>query len=345
MFKAKTVILVGAGASAEFGVPTGRAVYLEAASLRPRKYNERIAGFSFQQGFEEFLKSRANNGIWTKFDEFKMRVDTAVTPSIDRLAWLNGDISELCKAFSAWCILRAQYTEEQVGFDDYGRDMVRMNYLKKHPHLQPLVDGNQNWIARCADKWLGQANDHSELNPEVLTFVTFNYDRILEDAFSHFVWENDRFDDAPAERLPEVLHVHGSFPGYPDTLTEADVWAAKDSIKYIEEGGDAKTIRLAKDKLEQAEHIISVGFDFDPQNVQLLGLSKFSKKLHALNFNGNEAFDNRVLSLGTPKQNILRGTDADRIGASRAADLGYFDRAELFALSRPTIRTKKVVVG
>tara|TARA_R110001606_G_scaffold368729_1_gene524622 strand:+ start:698 stop:1717 length:1020 start_codon:yes stop_codon:yes gene_type:complete len=330
MFKSQTVIIVGAGASAEFGVPTGRKVYSEASSLQHRKYNERISGFSFQRGFEEFLKGYNHNQLWAKFDEFKTRVDNAANLSIDRLAWLNTDIADICKAFSAWCIVRSLYTEKQEQFTDYGRKMVKMTYHRNRNHLAPLVGEYQNWIAKCTDKWLGQAKDWSELDPNILTFVTFNYDTIIEEVFRHFVSENTRFRETPNDRLPAVLHVHGGFPQCPEIMPEGFLWKSQLCINYIEEGGNSEAIRRAKIRLADAKHIISVGFDFDPQNVELLQLSRYARKIHALNYDGNEAFDNRVLNLGVPQKHILSGTFENKLGVSAAAERGFFDRPELF---------------
>jgi hypothetical protein len=330
MFKSSTVIVVGAGASAEFGLPTGAGVYKEALALAEPKYNQRIAGFSFQRGFKEHLASQQQHRNTSNYDLFKKRVRTSVSPSIDRLAWLNADIAELCRAFSAWSILRSQYEENQESFSDYGEDKVRMFYTKRRDHLSPFVLGSQNWIAKCADKWLGDAEDHSELDSEIITFVSFNYDRIIEEAFQYFVTENHRFSDTPPQKMPKVMHVHGGFPSFPDRLTQDDISNSQASIKYIEDGGESEAVRRARIRLDKAKHIIAIGFDFDSKNVELIELAKHANKIHALNFDGNRAFDNRVLSLGVPDRQILRGSSAAPLGVSQAAARGFFDGPELF---------------
>lgn len=329
MFESKTVIIVGAGASAEFGVPTGVGVFKEALKLEDVSSLWPAANFSFRAGFRKYLSEHPDRQLVQNYELFRRRVAAAVAPSIDRLAWLNEDISELCRAFSAWSILKHQYNEQVNTREDYGRPVHIYNYTKKVQHLNPFVGDLQNWIAKCADKWLGTALDSSQLSNDTLSFVSFNYDKIIEEAFLHFVSSTKRFEDALPENMPKVHHVHGAFPSFPATLSEPDIYSAQRCIKYIEDGGDEAEVIAAKRCLREASHIISVGFDFDPKNVDLLSLNQYADKMHVLNFDGNEAFDNRVITLGVNPAHIVTGTPERKLGVSHAASRGFFDRAEL----------------
>lgn len=333
MFRSRTVILVGAGASAEFGIPTGLGVFKDALDIQSGLSLDRVQTFSFSSGFREYLSRHSDHKLEAGYDVFLQRVQSAVSPSIDRLAWLNEDVSEHCRAFSAWSILKSHY-EESVGYDlAYLDSGATVTHKKKCSHLYPFVGSHQNWIAKCADKWLGVAENADGVWPERLSFVTFNYDLLIEEAFAHFVHATRRFGDLSSSKMPEVIHVHGAFPKMPDVLSESYVHAAQRCIKYIEDGGDAPAVQRAKDHLMSASHIIVVGFDFDEKNVELLNLRDFARRMHVLNFDGNEALENRIQSLGVQEDRILRGTFEKPIGVSQAGSRGFFDRPELIGRS------------
>jgi SIR2-like domain len=330
MFKKNTVIIVGAGASAEFGLPTGAGVFLRAHALSEPKRSRNVRGFAYNLGFKWFVESQGDGELQKMYHPFKDRVQSSVTQSIDRLAWLNEDVAPICRAFSAWCIYKDLYKEESHVDESYGQRVTSFRYHKKKTHLQSMVNGRANWVAQCANKWLGDASSWDDIDSDVLTFVTFNYDVVIEEAFSHFVKQTYRFREIDDQLLPKVFHVHGSFDGYPEELQKEHLVSAQSFIKYIEDGGDQEAVRRARIRLERATHVIAVGFDFDEKNVELLNLNRHAKKIHALNYDGNEALDNRLKSLGVSQDQILRGSADSPISVSLAAHRGFFDRAELF---------------
>ncbi|MEM9180611.1 MAG: hypothetical protein AAGA89_12900 [Pseudomonadota bacterium] len=333
MFRSKTVIIVGAGASAEFGVPTGFQIFEKALKLPPKldRHDSEFIGFAFQNGFDKHLMAQSRNGLWSKYEDFVSRVNNSAYPSIDRLAWINPDISDVCRAFSAWSILEALYTGQREHFTDYGKHRARFFYDKSNPHLYPIVNNNQNWIAATVNKWTGEAESASDLDSDSLTFVTFNYDRLIEEGFEHFIAHSRRFDGIEAGSLPSVLHVHGSFPEMPKHLDAQFVIDSQQCIQYIEDGGESETVSEARKRIDEAEYVVCVGFDFDPKNVALIGLEQHAAKLQVLNYDGNDALQNRVVSIGAQTNQILSGDSENGLGVSKAFGRGFLDRAELLA--------------
>lgn len=331
MFREQTVIIVGAGASAEFGISTGLSIFKSALQLQEPRIHQGVIGFAFQHGFKWYLEGQKNPELARKYPAFKKRVQSSFSPSIDRLAWLNEDIADVCRAFSSYAILKDLYIENAHHNAEMTNPEVWFQYRKRKDHLGAFVGNAPNWIGRCVDKWIGDASGPEDTDPNVLTFVTFNYDLLIEEAFSNFVSTPHRYKSAEPMRLPNVFHVHGAFDGYPDELTTDYMLRCQRAIKYIEDGGDIEAVRRSKIRLEQAQHIIAVGFDFDEKNVSLLGLRDVSYKIHALNFDGNAALQNRLLQIGVLPKNILSGTNSSRLGLSVAAQQGLFDRPEVLS--------------
>lgn len=127
------------------------------------------------------------------------------------------------------------------------------------------------------------------------------------------------------------MHVHGKFPPLAQRVDHQTILHAQKAIRYIEDGGDTETVELARSALSGAEHIIAVGFDFDQQNCRLLELEKHADRIHALNYDGNEALSNRLKQLGVKAENVVSGSFGlgNELGVSKASSRGFFDRPEL----------------
>lgn len=325
----KTAIIVGAGASAEFGLPTGAGVFRAALQDINASAASNTDGFSFTKGFRHYLQRIYPNNWSDSYNLFSNRILSSTTDSIDRLAWLNPDLVEICKACSAWVLFRASYkSDEQINLTSRGASRWH-EYKRDLSHLDPLVGSYQNWIARCANDWLGSAISPAELDYNSLTFITFNYDNIIEEAFAHFVKTTSRFSEVKEADLPNVIHVHGAFPELKLNLNPAEIFNAQNAISYIESGGATDAVQTAIKTISDADSIVSVGFDFDPMNVELIGLQKVASRLHVLNYDGNDAMTNRLLQIGVPEKYIMQGSEESPLGVSYAAARGFFDRPEL----------------
>jgi len=82
---------------------------------------------------------------------------------------------------------------------------------------------------------------------------------------------------------------------------------------------------IARHFLDKADHIVTIGFDFHPPNVELIGLNKpnIAAKCRALNFTGSTSFDARAIRAGLATNNIMK--DGKSFEISTAIDEGLFD--------------------
>jgi hypothetical protein len=107
-------------------------------------------------------------------------------------------------------------------------------------------------------------------------FVTFNFDRIIEQKFSRSIEALYGGGDLLARFLSErVVHVHGSV-GKPPSVPVPDVWlqqAAK-AINIVHDEIDSALLERVKTLIFEAEVVCFLGFGYNPDNLKKLGLRK-----------------------------------------------------------------------
>ena len=202
MFESNTVIVVGAGASVEFGLPSGQQIYRDALGFRVEKAQdtEELEVLTY---FYHYLVATNQQRVINQVDEFTEKVASSPTNSIDRLAWLNPNISECCRAFSAWSLVKASFEPIQTAGVMFNKRLQPKGARSRSTsHLRPVISGYQNWIGRVADKWLGASETAEALDPARLKFVIFNYDTMIEEGFGQFASGTDRFGVLGQQSLP-----------------------------------------------------------------------------------------------------------------------------------------------
>lgn len=337
-----TVIVAGAGCSAEFDLPTGKSLVdrLRKEDIDPINDTYNLNRDLFSKGFSLFLKKAHLTQKYNRSNDFLSEAKNMLADSIDLHAYWNPAHLPIAKLYSSWGIIASMYVEKSM--PKLGYEPVAGLY-KKDIWRQTVVKKNKNWIAALVQKYLDGCKSSADLNPESLSIVTFNYDSIIEDAFGCFVRSLERFRDVTDEELPTVHHVYGSFPTLPDVLEDpCEIDRASERIHYINDfNGTEKHIKTIQALIKSAKNIIIVGFDFDPLNVELIQLNQSRANKIALVYDGNDRLKARLKKIGIEGERIHAGTFNEPLSIGVAASRGFFDLANLLSDSPPQLVKNK----
>jgi hypothetical protein len=214
----RTVFVVGAGASHEFGLPVGTTLQDQIShQTKLNVQNSSISAFSHNGAFVDSLPAAVGLQRYTAHDRLRLarkslHISAGVkhAASIDNYLHAQRSDAELVaigKLAIATCILRAEqdsslaYSANGVGFK--GR---QSSALKTEPHnswlglLVKALSAGRNFTAFC--KAL-----------ETITFVCFNYDRCIERYFHvavSLIYPDIEFNISELENALNIIHPYGS---------------------------------------------------------------------------------------------------------------------------------------
>ena len=245
MIEKRTVLVLGAGASAPYGFPLGFALTNQIANIRNSE-SQRLMVLAGANATE--IKSMAS------------ALQGSRIYSIDAFLARRTEFSEVGRLAIATIIKQAELARPTVKCIDANDDWYRLLW---------------NELARAT--W-------DELSQHQLSVITFNYDRSLQRYLSLAAVATYGKELADCEKklasIPFV-HVYGSVRGQYDPASDfaADYYFtgpggirdSADGIKVIAEGrDDSEEIRQAREILQHAERIAFLGFSFDPMNMRRL---------------------------------------------------------------------------
>lgn len=297
MFKRPTVLIIGAGCSAEFGLPVGNTLKEEIASqlgyLGQRRSSGSIMIIS-SEGSDERLRlavERAGRDVgsteWTRIAN-GLSEGIRHAPSIDNYLHLHRD-DEAAVAIGKLAIARQIIrAEERCHLSE--RD-IDLSYIKSKTNgaplwLQELVLHAQADVPR---------NDMGQIFTN-LTIVTFNYDRVIEHYLYHALMKLGRLSEAQAAAAMSklnIIHPYGKIgrlPWQPDDgcnvlpfgggseMTGQDVLASGRRLRtFTETVDDPNIIGPMHDAIQTAQQVAFMGFSFLPQNMTLMRPPERSK--------------------------------------------------------------------
>jgi hypothetical protein len=266
MIRKPTVLILGAGASAEYGFPTGR--WLLVHIVRELRGSSRLHLDMTECGFSNDL-----------IKQFSSELSASNQPSVD--AFLeqhknNTDYENLGKAAIAASLIRFEDTSPIDNRDN----------LKLYEYI---------WGRASATPATYAAN--------ALSILTFNYDRSFDESLRRSLCASHpefRARDKPFEvavsHFP-ILHLYGSLgsvdeahdsylkyggadhPALPPTIKDA----AKRIKLYHQAKFDQHSVDLIHQRIRTAETICFLGFGFYPMNIKILqffGLGKNKSTKH-----------------------------------------------------------------
>lgn len=251
---AKTVFILGAGASCTFGLPTGPGL------------KDLIADGSVPVGE---IHAPLTPDAYTLFRSALTRSGRS---SVDAFLEAREDLMAVGKFAIAYTLLPLEKTEAL--FDDW--PIRRVNAREGE-----IIPGN--WYDLLFDMLTG-GRTFSEISFADLGIITFNYDRSLE-RHLHAALRNSygKTDKEVADKLNglRLIHVHGSLGRLPWQLdTESGIVPygsvahavqASESLKILHETtDDTPEFEKARDLIKHAERVWFLGFGFHDVNLKRL---------------------------------------------------------------------------
>lgn len=191
MFDHRTVIVAGAGTSVEFGLPSGEQIFTDFqnyhADDRPHgaTYDELMSNFySFTRAYEPRMQREVRACI--------EHLRGSASGSIDIFAHQRQEYAEVAKLMSTWSLFRKM--------PDAQRCCTNMLFRQDGEHFKK--PWRRNWLAHVFQAYAHTAKSASDLVKDGLTFVTFNYDPLIEIGMASFL--RNAFSDFKDQAAPPV---------------------------------------------------------------------------------------------------------------------------------------------
>ena len=277
----QTLFVVGAGASREVDMPTGR----QLIDIIAKKLDYQLVNGSRRQGcgdddildiFQQHTQTR--EGIESFFQAaWRVRVGIIYSKSIDSFMDIHKDDEkvQLCgKLAIVKSILEAEqgsYLHIEKDGGDF-RDLEKLKSTWLFDFARNINDGvRKTEISRIFEK---------------VSFIIFNYDR----CFEHFMFNAlqrlysiDADAAASVMKTLRIVHPYGTISnllwqdkkgmpfGFPANRTAMQLMASR--IKtYTEQIERSETLAEMRGMVADAHIIVFIGFSYHPENMKLLGL-------------------------------------------------------------------------
>lgn len=265
----KKLIITGAGASAEFGMPIGSGLV---EAIRSRLYqeigqaptNDSLLGICMKSGipgdYGRAAREIAGGLLASRsIDRFlQSRLDNDLIPTIGKIA-------------IAYCLLDAEAKSHLS-------DKYQVNWHESH---NAMVGVRNTWIGEMFSILQeGISPRNIEKIFEDFTFITFNYDRCIERSlhflFRHIMGLDDDDAKSIARGIP-IFHVYGHLGDIWDDASQIGFGSNPEQclssfkkIRTFTEGSEDGIISNLRRIVSSSDEIIITGFSFDQMNVDAL---------------------------------------------------------------------------
>lgn len=281
MFRAKTVLVLGAGASAEVGLPTGPKLLNEIVRLLDIRfeYNRQISGDHF---IIEALKIILNEGRQVeKINEHlkacrQLRTSSEQALSIDNVidALEDPKIELVGKIGIVKAILQSEASSN------------KFKQIENYPDTLNISNFKGTWYNHLT-KLLTEQVRKSQINNifHNLEIINFNYDRCLEHYLPHSLAAYYGLDINHVRNIMPSLKIHrpygivGKLPwqegeiadtpfgeSSPQKMTEL----VQQIRTFTERVGEETELTAIRETIANADRIVFLGFAFHRQNLELL---------------------------------------------------------------------------
>lgn len=284
----RTVFVVGAGASHEFGLPVGSQLQDQISHQTMLKVERgSIQAFSHNANFLDLLPAAAGLQSYTASDKLRLAeksVDISagvrLAASIDNYLHAQQSDAELVaigKLAIAKCILEAEQASTLAyKTNGFGFAGARSQGATKEPH--------NSWLGVLI-KVLSAGRDFNAFCKAVstITFVCFNYDRCIERYFScatALIYPKLHFDIHTLENSLHIVHPYGSLgdllpqQGVNGTFGRSRdpdfILSAAKGIRTFTEGMESDVRKRIGDAFSEAQNAIFLGYGFISVNDDFL---------------------------------------------------------------------------
>ncbi len=313
MIDKRTVFVLGAGASCPYGYPSG------AELRRLILYNAGSNYGGLLDSYRNFKSSDLDtNKKNTRLQQIKQFIETfkGADKSIDIFIANNPTYAPIGKYIIAFEMFRA---EKESCF----REEIQpaREHLENHDNRKYVLGRagfkGGNWYSylfqRITDGLVGR-DALPDFSNENISFITFNYDRSIE----YILYDSLRclHSEVAEEKITQtlkqliILHVYGQiaplkwqnpddYIDYKQNINESLLERSSNNIRTIYEEKENPELIEAKNLLQQAEQIFFLGFGFNKENMEVLGLPELIQprcQVYGTAFNMIEEEVNRLNS-------------------------------------------------
>lgn len=280
MFESHTLFVVGAGASAEIGLPVGSALIETIATKLDIRFQDGLRLSSGDPGIADTVRFHArhrNENQNTYYQKARMiREALPVAPSIDNFldAHKKDEHIQFCGKLGIVASILEAERKSKLFAEGHGNDHVDLGHL------------SGTWYTAFM-KMLVERVDLDEIESvfDNVSFITFNYDRCIQRFLHVALQKYYGIDSGRAADLIsklEIIHPYGSigrlpFEGgnsivpYGAKLDEAALIEAAGRIRtFTEQIEDFEFLDAIRQSVSGAETLVFLGFGFHPQNMELL---------------------------------------------------------------------------
>lgn len=278
MFKSNTVVVLGAGASNEIGLPLGTHLKRSISKICRFKFDfgRFVAGdgefFDELRRCEHFRTSDGANRIQRACQKISNGI--GFVSSVDNFLEMHAndpDIQLCAKCAIASLVLRGErksdlYVDQSNAYNRLSADVLDGKWYQELAHV--LFEGVREGDVSDA---LGR-----------VTFVSFNYDRCLEWFLLQAMTGVYALDRSKAEQLlssSTVLHPYGDIGAVSWASGRSDFYGCESHgslgqiasrILTYTEKATPQVVQRVRSAIQKAEMVVFLGFAFHAQNMDLL---------------------------------------------------------------------------
>ncbi|MBU2937445.1 MULTISPECIES: hypothetical protein [Pacificibacter] len=296
----RTTIVVGAGASFDFGFPTGDGLISTISKFAGAISEDRTHGHIVTHDkFLEVVRKRGRNLFGS--DEHNVLRVVRCSARIKRGLWLAASIDnylneqqdEDIEIIGKFLISASILYHERVAFEAE----KRTDWPGRRNLLQLALTNDSIGFSDLRQTWLvpffralrgqGSSNDFEE-RLKKLTLIIFNYDRAVEFFLFRAIQTYENVDAAEAKRLLDliqIIHPYGTIGDLPELSDEEKgiAFGENEPVTFIKHFKAEMTIQTfgeanaggqrdeAQAAIKASQNLVFLGFGFLPQNVGYLG--------------------------------------------------------------------------
>jgi hypothetical protein len=281
MITTKTCLILGAGASAPYGMPTAVALRrLMLASEVPRAGE--VAVNYPTLGPDERVRDHREDPRVSNEKKFS-RARTDWINFLNKICQDAGFDQGIVKGFRT-TFFRARQTSIDKFIQRYEKeygDVGRLHMAAAVLNCEQDRWLNEDWYAQLIDEIAPKGPD--DIKDDMLSIITFNYDRSFEqffrDAFQYGFRMSAKAAGALFSRI-RIVHVYGNLGSLNDT-PYGKISVAKEAasrISFIRDAEAAPCRREINDALQDATSVCFIGFGFAAENLALFEPETFKGK-------------------------------------------------------------------
>ncbi|WP_170414389.1 hypothetical protein [Ruegeria arenilitoris] len=305
-----TTIVVGAGASKEFGLPTGAELKSKIAKIADIRFSDGYRLSSGDYRIVEALRLLARENGHQRDDinpylheAWRIRDNMPLAPSIDNFLDThreNTHLVEFGKIAIADAILKAEKSSKLFADNESGRPQLRFERIR------------DTWLAQLFSILVAQRNFSAFLDAlETITFVSFNYDRCIHQFFGHAALNYFALGKQEVEEVYsrlEVLYPYGSvgefnwqnsgFSNFGEEPQRVRLIEISKELRTFTEGVAGARVASIRGSFDKADNVLFLGFGFLKLNMDLLfgDETYYVEKLFATGKGLSENSRNQVIS-------------------------------------------------